>query len=119
MPCKRPELRIIAMTMDEYDAAMHQFLGKDYDEDIGSYWDYAMGEFDQVYEKNLEIVNMDDLGTQYFAVITDAKTGQYDQRLYELPESFDPDKFQFTEDLLNHPYYDTDDENAGDEQDDA
>jgi hypothetical protein len=112
-PCKRPEFRIIAMTLEEYDAAMHQFLGKNYDEEIGDYWDYAMSEFDQAYEKNLEIVGMDDLGTQYFAVITDAKTGQHDQRLYELPESFNPNDFQFTESLLNHPYYDED------EQDDA
>ncbi len=112
MPRKRPEIRIIAMSQDEYNVAMRQFLGKNFAEEISSYWDHAMSEFEEAYNEGLEIANMDEYGTQYFAVITNAKSGSHDGRLWELPESFDPDTFRFTERLLNHPYYDEDDEEA-------
>lgn len=98
----RPEIRIIKMTETEYEAAMKQFL-VDYEDEINNYWDFLMIEFREFYESNMEIA-YGDVEVVYAAIITDDHGRIIEDRIYELPVTFDPDKFKFTAKNLDFDY---------------
>ena len=95
----RPEVRIIKMTEAEYNAAMHQFLGDDYDDEKDNYWDHLMSEFDEQYGAIIDAAY--DNGYTYLAVICDENGEPIENRTYELPENFNPNDFEFEADSLN------------------
>ncbi len=96
----RPELRIIEMTQTEYNAAMKQFLGNDYEECKDNYSDYLMDdEFDFLYASGMEIAIDTPLHTQYYAAIINQSGDLINSRLCELPESFSPEVFKGWEDV--------------------
>ena len=98
----RPEIRIIKMTETEYEAAMQQFL-VDYEDERDNYWDFLMIEFREFYDQNVEVVYDYD-GVVYAAVITDDRGRIIEDRIYELPVTFNPDKFKFTAKNLDLDY---------------
>ena len=90
---RREEIRIIRMTEAEYELAMKQFLGSDYDECRGDYWDHAMNDFTETYAAGLKVATSTPLQTQYYAVFIDKNGGIIENRLHELPESFSQEAF--------------------------
>ena len=90
---RREEIRIIRMTETEYESAMKQFLGSDYEECRDNYWDRAMNDFEEAYIAGSEIATYTPLQTQYYAVLVNEKGRIIENRLYELPESFSQEAF--------------------------
>ncbi len=106
---KRGEIRILFMTENEYERAMRQFLDN-YEEEKGFYYDCSTNDpdFNSHLDGMMEIANTDELGTQYAAWITDGSMSFSGSNkpinLRELPESFDPEKFEFDNCELNLDY---------------
>jgi len=98
----RPEIRIIKMTETEYEAAMKQFL-VDYEDERDNYWDFLMIEFREFYDQNVEVAYDYD-GVVYAAVITDDHGRIIEDRIYELPVTFNPNEFKFTAKNLDLDY---------------
>ena len=109
---KRAEVRIIKMTEKEYNRAMKQFLGGDYWERKDSYCQSAthIPDFANDLEGCMEVAEADELHTQYMAWIVEddgsimrrrKDNGKATIPLNELPESFDPEKFEFDNLFIN------------------